>query len=342
MEFQQNVSLSNYSTMKLGGTASCLLEVEDINSMIQAIKIAKKNNQPIIMIGGGSNTIWKDEGFPGLVIVNRICGFEIVSQEEIGTYINIGAGEIWDEVVAKSVNMGLSGIECLSLIPGRAGATPIQNVGAYGQEISQTLVTVTAYDMLSETLLTIPASDCNFGYRQSRFNKTDKGRYFITGITLLLSKLKPMPPFYPSLSEYLANNNIFNYTSSIIRQAIIDIRSSKLPDPNIIANCGSFFRNPIIEPSSFSLLAETYPNIPNWSTEDGLIKLSAAWLIDQVGFHDYYDSETGIATYPTQTLVLINKTARSTADLLKFADKIKKAVNERFGIELTQEPILLP
>jgi len=342
MEFQQNVPLSNYSTMKLGGPASYLLEAEDINSMIQAIKIAKKNNQPIIMIGGGSNTIWKDEGFSGLVIVNRISGFEVLSQDEIGTYINIGAGEIWDEVVAKSVNMNLSGIECLSLIPGRTGATPIQNVGAYGQEISQTLVTITAYDLQAESMVTIPASDCNFGYRQSRFNKTDKGRYFITSITLLLSKINPMPPFYPSLSEYLANNNISNYTPSVIRQAVIDIRKAKLPDPNIIANCGSFFSNPIIDSSTFSLLAENYPNIPHWSTEDGLIKLSAAWLIDQVGFHDYYDPETGIATYPTQTLVLINKAAKSTAALLKFADRIKTTVNERFAIELTQEPILLP
>jgi UDP-N-acetylmuramate dehydrogenase len=342
MDLQQNVPLSNYSTMKLGGPAAYLLEVNDQQTMINAIQQAKKYKLPIIMIGGGSNTLWQDQGFPGLVIVNRISGFEVISEDETGTYINIGAGEIWDNAVEKTVNMGLSGIECLSLIPGRAGATPIQNVGAYGQDISQTLVTITAYDSTQDSLVTIPTSDCNFGYRKSRFNNEDKDRFFITNITLLLTKINPMPPFYSSLANYLTKNNITTYTPAILRQAVINIRKSKLPDPDVIPNCGSFFGNPIIDLSTFAIIEEQYPYIPHWPTSKGTVKLSAAWLIDQVGFHDYYDNETGIATYSYQSLVFINKSAKSTADLLKFASKVNTAVQERFNITLTREPLLLP
>jgi len=342
MNFQQNLLLSNYSTMKLGGPASYLLEVQDQQTMINAIQEAQQHNQPIIMIGGGSNTIWRDEGFQGLVLVNRISGFKVISSDETGTYITIGAGEVWDRVVEKSTRMGLSGIECLSLIPGRAGATPIQNVGAYGQDISQTLVTVTAYDLNANQLVTLPASDCSFGYRKSRFNGVDRGRFFITDITLLLTKINLMPPLYPSLNEYLLKNSIQAHDPATLRQAVINIRKNKLPDPDVIPNCGSFFSNPSIDQSTLMALLENYPNMPNWPTENGAIKLSAAWLINQVGYQDYYDEETGIATYPSQSLVFINKTARSTADLLKFANKVKTAVKERFGVSLIQEPLLLP
>lgn len=339
---QQNIPLSRYSTMKLGGPAAYLLEVSNQQTMVSAIQQAEKYKLPLIMLGGGSNTIWRDEGFAGLVIINRINGFEVVSEDETGTYINIGAGEIWDEVVEKSVNLGLSGIECLSLIPGRAGATPIQNVGAYGQDIAQTLVTITAYDSVKGSLVTIPASDCGFEYRKSRFNGADKGRFYIAGITLLLTKINPMPPFYPAVADHIAKQKITSYTSANIRQAVINIRKSKLPDPNVIPNCGSFFSNPVINSSNFKMIQENYPSIPHWPIEDGTIKLSAAWLIDQSGFHDYYDEETGIATYPYQSLVFVNRSAKATVDLLKFADKVKAEVKTRFGIDLVQEPLLLP
>ncbi len=342
MEMQRNIPLSRYSTIRLGGNANYLIEVHDQHSLIEAANNAKANNIPIAVIGSGSNVIWRDEGFNGLVIVNKIPGFSVVSEDDIGTYISIGAGEIWDSVVERSVNMGLSGIECLSLIPGTAGATPVQNVGAYGQEIAQSLVTLTAYDTQSGQVITIPAADCNFSYRHSIFNTSAKGRYLITEITLLLTKNKPMPPFYPSLASYLEEHGIRDYSATNLRRAVIDIRNSKLPDPGQTPNCGSFFYNPVVDESQIALLEEKYGSVPHWATADSKIKLSAGWLIEKAGFKDYFDQDTGIATWPAQTLVFINQSAKSTADLLRFADKVKSAVYDQFSIELTVEPLILP
>jgi len=341
MEIKKNIALSDYSTMKLGGYAAALVEVNNAIELTEALNFAVQNSLSILTIGQGSNIIWRDEGFDGLVIVNKIKGLDVISEDDSSTYITIGAGERWDEIVGKCVTMGLSGIECLSLIPGTAGATPIQNVGAYGQDISQTLVTIQAYDCQINSMVTLTGSDCNFGYRASRFNTTDKNRFIICSITLMLSKNNPLPPFYNSLSSYLETHAIKEYSPSILREAVIAIRNSKLPDPMLIPNCGSFFQNPIVDVSVLSDLKEIYPTIPSW-TDNDQNKLSAAWLIEQSGFANYYDQETGIATYEFQPLVLINRSAKSTSDLIKFADKIKNAIKERFNIELNMEPLLLP
>lgn len=342
MELKQNVSLSDYSTMRLGGKAKLLLEITSVNQLIEAVQAAEHNNLPIIMIGGGSNIIWRDEGFQGLVLVNRIGGFSIASQDETSCYLTIGAGENWDSVVERAVAMGLTGIECLSLIPGTAGATPIQNVGAYGQDISQTLMTVAAYDMQSKGIVTLTGSDCKLSYRKSIFNTSKRGRYLITSITLLLNKSKPMPPFYATLSSYLETNGITDYTPANLRQAVVNIRRQRLPDPNVIANNGSFFANPIVDSSVLERIQENFENVPNWPAENGMVKLSAAWLIEQCGFKDYFDEETGMATWEAQPLVFINRSAKSTSDLLRFVDKVKNAVKQRFSVELNQEPLLLP
>ena len=338
----QNIPLSNYSTMKLGGKAAYFLEVNTQAALVEAASNAKNYNIPLLVIGGGSNIIWRDEGFPGLVIVNRIGGFEVASQDDFGTYITVGAGENWDSVVERSVGLGLSGIECLSLIPGTAGATPIQNVGAYGQEIARSLVTVTAYDLEEGKMVTLPAADCSFSYRSSIFKTTSKGRYQITAITLLLTKNPPMPPFYPSLANYLEQHAIKQYSPAVLRDAVCAIRRSKLPDPLVTPNCGSFFANPLVDPSLLSALEEHYAAVPHWDGGNGQIKLSAAWLIEKAGFADYYDEETGIATWPQQPLVFVNRSAKATTDLLKFADMVSAKVKEMFSVDLVREPELLP
>ncbi|MCL4357523.1 UDP-N-acetylmuramate dehydrogenase [Patescibacteria group bacterium] len=339
--FKQNVSLREYSTMRLGGNAAYLTEVEDEEALKNAVAAARALNLPIIMIGKGSNIIWRDEGYPGLVLVNRIRGFS-VKDDEFGSYVTIGSGEIWDEAVAKTVELGLTGIECLSLIPGTAGATPVQNVGAYGQEIAQTLVTLSAYDSQTNHLVTLAALDCGFSYRNSIFKTSAKGRYFITSITLMLSKASPLPPFYPAVSNYLATHGITQYTPAALRQAVTDIRRAKLPDPNTIANSGSFFYNPIVDSNVLSTLEERYPAVPHWDADNGQVKLSAAWLIAQTGFANYYDQVTGIATWPTQALVFVNQSANQTAGLLQFAQQVKTKVAQQFGVELMMEPQLLP
>ncbi len=320
-----------------------MVEIHDRSQLAEAVAWAKSQQLPIIVIGGGSNIIWRDEGFAGLLIVNKITRYESLPEDDTTFYITAGAGEDWDSVVARTVEAGLSGIECLSLIPGSAGATPVQNVGAYGQEIASTLVTVEAYDMQTDTFVPIMASDCDFGYRTSRFKTTDKGRFIITAITLRLSKTSLQPPFYGSLQAYLEDHSISDYSPSSVRGAVIAIRSAKLPDPAIIANNGSFFANPIIDESSYAQLsADLEVSIPHWETSDGHIKLSAAWLIEQAGFKDAHGAETGMATWPTQPLVLVNEHAKNTADLLAFRQSILDAVKAKFDINLVQEPELLP
>ncbi|HSX27371.1 MAG TPA: UDP-N-acetylmuramate dehydrogenase [Patescibacteria group bacterium] len=339
----ENVPLSGYSTMRLGGTAAYLTEISAKTEIPEALSWAESRNLPIIMIGIGSNIVWRDEGFPGLILVNKISQFDSFEEDATNTYFTIGAGENWDATVARTVELGFSGIEQLSLIPGTTGATPVQNVGAYGREISDVLTTVEAYDRNLKKMVVIPTSDCEFGYRTSRFKTTDKNRFFITSITLHLTKSNPMPPFYPSLQSYLTEKNIHEYTPATIRNAVVAIRQAKLPNPEVIPNNGSFFANPVISQDNFDILRADYPDIQYWQTATPQqVKLPAAWLIEKAGFANIKDAETGMSTWANQPLVLVNDHATHTADLLKFKQKIVDAVKSKFNIELAQEPELLP
>lgn len=343
MNIFHGVTLADFSTMRLGGPAAHLAEIHTRTELTEAIQWASSQALPVIMIGGGSNIVWRDEGFPGLVLVNKIAGYEVFEEDDQNIYLTVGAGENWDSVVERTVQAGLTGIETLSLIPGTAGATPVQNVGAYGQEISQTLVTVEALDSQTGELMNIPAGDCAFGYRTSRFKTTDRGRYFITAITLHLTRGNLLPPFYPALQQYLTDNNLTDTSPATLRQAVIAIRSSKLPDPALVANNGSFFANPIISQGQLAQIqADSDLTVPHWPTQEGLVKVPAAWLVEQAGFKDFHDPETGMATWAKQPLVLVNESASSTTQLLAFKQKIVDAVQAKFGITLQQEPELLP
>lgn len=329
--------------MGLGGTARYLGEVTTRMELLEVLSWSQSHNLPVLMIGDGSNIIWRDEGFPGLVIVNKILGYEVFEEDETNVYVTVGAGENWDSVVERTVAAGLTGIEALSLIPGTAGATPVQNVGAYGQEISQTLTSIEAFDTDSSDFVTIPGMDCNFSYRDSRFKTgDDRGRFYIVSLTLHLTKGNPLPPFYGAVQAYFEEKGITDYTPAALREAVIAIRSAKLPDPAQVRNNGSFFANPIVDQSIYTELASQYPMVPHWPTADGHVKLSAAWLVEQAGFKDKRDAATGMATWPKQPLVLVNETAKHTKDLLTFKQQIIDAVRTQFDITLEQEPELLP
>jgi UDP-N-acetylmuramate dehydrogenase len=241
------------------------------------------------------------------------------------------------------VAAGLTGIEALSLVPGTAGGTPVQNVGAYGQEIAETLVSVEAFDTQANSLVTLAAADCGFGYRTSRFKTTDHGRFFITSLTLHLTKGNPMPPFYAAVQSYFDAHNLTDFTPQALRQAVIAIRTAKLPDPAKVHNTGSFFANPVVAEGILRQLQANYTTVPYWETEQpGKVKISAAWLIEQAGFKDAHDDATGMATWPMQPLVLVNEHAKNTADLLAFKKRIIDTIQQKFEITLQQEPELLP
>lgn len=340
MQPKTNVPLSQHSTMRLGGPAKYLLEITGPEQIEPALAWAESQKCKVIMIGDGSNIVWTDQGFDGLVLVNKIPGFEVQDQE-FQSFVNIGAGENWDSAVEKTVKAGLSGIENLSLIPGTAGATPVQNVGAYGKEIADTLVCVQAYDTKQKKMIIIPKAECGFSYRKSRFNSEDKGRFFITSVTVGLSKSPPMPPFYGTLQSYLAEHNITTYTPQVIRDAVIAVRNSKLPDPAKVANCGSFFSNPIVDQIALDNLLARYPSIPNWDVDGAKSKISAAWIMEQLGLKGYHEPNTGMAIWDKHALVFVNEKAPNTASLLAFRDAIIKRAEEKFGITLKQEPELI-
>ena len=367
MNIQENVSLREYSAMRLGGKARFYCEVHSEDDLKKAVDFAKQKDLPLIVVGQGSNIVWRDEGFDGLLIANRITGRKVLTDNEKSATVWIGAGEDWDKIVEWTVKKNLSGIEFLSSIPGLAGAAPVQNIGAYGAEIAQTLVELSAFDTLSGDFLTIKKQACGFAYRTSRFKTSDKGRFIITSIILKLSKSLPTPPFYESLAKYFTEHKVKDYNPRTIREAVIAIRAIKLPSPARVANNGSFFINPIIDSSQFEKLQKKYPDIKGWPQHQNLdtpnrgtpslqasglgagqahelkmIKISAGWLMEKAGFKGVHDKQTGMATWPAQALVLVNEHAKNTADLLVFKQKIQTKIHEMFGIVLEQEPELLP
>jgi UDP-N-acetylmuramate dehydrogenase len=338
MQIQTDVSLKDYSTMRIGGTAHALTTVTSNKELEQAVAWAEERHVPMLVLGGGSNVIFSD-GYDGLVIVNRIPGFEIIEDSPASTTIRIGAGENWDDVVKKTVDLNLHGIEALSAIPGTAGGTPVQNVGAYGAQISDTLTELTAYDTLTHTFVTIGKDECHFSYRNSIFKSPLDRHFIITDITLQLTKEQPQPPFYASLETYLADHHITEHTVQAIRDAVVAIRAIKLPDPSIIANTGSFFKNPIINAEQADELIAKHPTLAHWPMPDGRVKVAAGWLVEQAGLKGY--ASHGMKTYEHHALVLVNDHAKNYDDLAAFREEIIEKVKNTFGITLEQEPELL-
>lgn len=342
MNIREIVPLSDHTTMRLGGPARYLTEITSEDQIAEAISFANEKDVEFVVIGDGSNVVWTDEGYNGLVIVNKLTGFDVDDTDPQFAYVHAAAGENWDSVVERCVELGLTGIESLSLVPGTCGAAPIQNIGAYGQEIADTIHEVHLYDTQDGAFESFEKEACNFSYRHSIFNTSAKGRYIITGITLKLFKSRPTPPFYRDVEAYLSEHDILGPTPQQLREAVIAIRTLKLPDPRVVANNGSFFHNPIVEPEVARQLLATYPELPNWEMNDGRFKLSAAWLIESAGFpKGYEDPETGMANWKNQALVLVNESAHSANDLFTFRDKIIAAVHDKFGLSLNQEPEII-
>jgi UDP-N-acetylmuramate dehydrogenase len=343
MQILENVSLKDYSSMKLGGNARYLINIDSSDSLVEALTWAKDKKLDHLIVGGGNNIVWKDEGFDGVVLVNKILGISSNQLDDTRLQITVGAGENWDSTVEKFTTLGYSGIENLSYIPGTCGAAPIQNIGAYGGEISKVLDGVEVYDTSQNEFVSIPADDCELGYRASIFKYKDKNRYVIVAITLTLEKKNPLKPYYDAVEKYITANNISDaITPLVLRKVVIAIRQSKLPDPKVNPNNGSFFANPIIDQIGFDKLLVQFPEIVYWPTGEGKIKISAGWLIDQIGYKDKFDSQTGMATWNTHSLTLVNKSAKSTSDLLNFKQQIISKIKDKFGIDLEQEPELLP
>ena len=313
--------------------------VDSASDVVSLYRNARKENLPIFVLGGGSNVITHDEVFEGIVLLNKIKGFEVISETDETTDVKIGAGEVWDEVVEKSIGLGLQGIEAMSGIPGTAGAAPVQNVGAYGQEIADTLISLEAYDSKTDTIVTISADECDFSYRNSIFRDKEKGRYCILNITLRLNKAESKPPYYASLQRYIDENDIREVNLSVIRVAVLNIRSEKLPDPAELPSAGSFFKNALVEKWKLEELQKEYSDIPNYAMSDGKYKIPTGWLIDKAGLRGYRSH--GMRVYEKNALVLVNDSATGYDDLAAIREEIVQIVFDKFGIKIEQEPLEL-
>ena len=312
---------------------------DSASDVVSLYRNARKENLPIFVLGGGSNVITHDEVFEGIVLLNKIKGFEVISETDETTDVKIGAGEVWDEVVEKAIGLGLQGVEAMSGIPGTAGAAPVQNVGAYGQEIADTLISLEAYDSKTDTIVTISADECDFSYRNSIFRDKEKGRYCILNITLRLNKAEPKPPYYASLQKYIDENDIREVNLSVIRVAVLNIRSEKLPDPAELPSAGSFFKNALIEKWKLEELQKEYSDIPNYAMSDGRYKIPTGWLIDKAGLRGYRSH--GMRVYEKNALVLVNDSATGYDDLAAIREEIVQIVFDKFGIKIEQEPLEL-
>ncbi|KAM0704735.1 hypothetical protein Q7P35_007521 [Cladosporium inversicolor] len=324
--------------MRVGGSARLFAKVRSVAEVDWAYRWAASTSTSVCMIGSGSNIFWADEGYSGLVLHNEILGFQAVPQDD-GTFeVQIGAGEILDDVVERSIQLGLTGLECLSLIPGTCGGAVIQNSGAYGMEISQVLQYVKVYDTHTHQAVTLTRDSCGLGYRTSRFKNDESGRYVILSLTVRLQRGPPAGVSYPALLTAL--NNAAAPTSVGIRSAVIGIRRGKLPDPAVIPNCGSFFTNPVV--TSDTILAEMRSaGAPLYELESSKYKVPAAWLIEHCGLKDHVDLKLGYGTWPGQPVVLCATRESSCDNLLEYSMMMEKAVKSQFHVTLEREPVLM-
>lgn len=333
MKIQENVLISEITTMRLGGEAKFLIDVEKPEEIPEAFEFAYEHNLPFFFLGAGANSIGADEGFEGVILRNKIKGIEVIDEQE--KIIRGMGGEIWDDVVEFTTNLGWSGIEAMSSIPGTLGAAPVQNIGAYGQDISQVIVEVEAFDTMLEEFVTIPASEMNMSYRSTIFNSGEKaGRYFIVSVTLKLRDGNLEPPFYTSLQRFVDENEVEDFSPKNIREMVAKIREDKLPDPRKIASAGSFFKNIYLSDKEAKKAEEKGIQVFHTNGEN---TINTGWLIEQSGLKgkEFF----GFRVSEKAALILINENARTHMELEKAVAEIKRIVKEKFGFELETEPV---
>ena len=319
--------------MRLGGPARYVIEIENRDEVADAFGFATQYNLPTFVLGYGANTIGHDEGFNGVIVINRMRGIAEEATDN-GVRLKVMGGEYWDDVVEYACNKGLTGIEALSKIPGLAGAAPVQNIGAYGQEIADTLVEIEVYDTADSSYKTLSKSDLHFSYRKSILNTTEKNRYFVISITLELRPGEMRRPFYNSIEQYMAEHNITDCSPKSIRQIVSSIRDEKLPDPLKLASSGSFFKNIYLNDEEASF-AET-KGYPVYRGKDGN-KINSGWLIDKAGLKGQLLH--GMRVSDKAPLVLINESAKSYNDLKAARSEIVGKIYDKFGYWLEQEPV---
>ncbi|MFB9238917.1 UDP-N-acetylmuramate dehydrogenase [Plantactinospora siamensis] len=341
--------LAPYTTLRLGGAARRLVTAESSDEIVQSVQQAQFAGEPILLLAGGSNVVIGDDGFPGTVVLIRSRGIEPVAETAETVTLRVAAGESWDGFVARTVAAGLSGCECLSGIPGSCGATPIQNVGAYGQEVAETISAVEAYDRVADEVVRMTAAECGFAYRSSVFRHSDRWALLSVDFTLARSPLSA-PVRYAELARRLGVDQGERVELARAREAVLGLRAGKgmvldPADPDT-RSAGSFFTNPVLDGRAYETLRRRAADAglgepASWPGANGVVKVSAAWLIERAGFGKGHPGPGGVAISSKHTLALTNPTGDSTAALLGLAREIRDGVRDRFGVTLHPEPIMV-
>ena len=332
MIFKKNISIKKYNSFKVDHKIKKFYKIQSKEEMIKVRRLISKNEK-IIILGGGSNILFT-KNFNGSILYNNILGKEIIKETKKYIYIKFGSGENWDKSVEFCVKNKWYGIENLSLIPGSVGGAPIQNIGAYGTEIKDYIYEVSGINLSNGKSHVYKNKLCDFSYRNSIFKGKLKNIFFITHVTIKLSKSKKLNLSYNEVNEYFRNKKSNEITIDKVRKKIIEIRESKLPDPKKLGNCGSFFKNPLVDIYFFNNLKNKYPDIVGFKNSNGM-KISAAWLIEKCGWKGYKKDNIGV--YKNHALVLVNYGSDNGKIIFKLSEKIKNSVNEKFNLILEKE-----
>jgi UDP-N-acetylmuramate dehydrogenase len=333
-EILQNISLKPYNTFGLEAKAKYFVVFKSVEELKEILSKEKFKNEKKLFLGGGSNILLMRD-FDGLVLKNEIYGIENIFEDDSKVILKSGAGEVWHSFVLKSIDLGLSGLENLSLIPGTVGAAPMQNIGAYGVEIKDVFVSLEALNLETLEIKQFNKVDCSFGYRESYFKHAGKGKYVIINVSFELSKIADFNVSYGAIKETLEQMGVKDLNTKAISEAVISIRKSKLPDPAKIGNSGSFFKNPEIPKTQYNAVIEAFPNMPHYVIDADTVKVPAGWLIEQAGWKGKRIGEIGVHT--KQALVLVNYGGGKGKDIANLAYEIQASVLEKFGIKITPE-----
>ncbi len=338
MNIQENFSLKNYNTFGIDARAKYFASITTIEELKESLEFKKPFTlSPLpstLILGGGSNILFTKK-FEGLVLRNELKGFEIFGEDENNVFVKVAAGENWHQFVRYCIHHSLAGVENLSLIPGSVGASPIQNIGAYGVEIKDVFHSLDAYHINDKQIISFNAADCDFGYRESVFKSKYKSQFVITEVTFRLRKKPIYNISYGAIEQELQSMGIVDLSLQAISQAVINIRTSKLPDPAVIGNAGSFFKNPEISSNEFHQLAQRFPGIVGYELPNENVKLAAGWLIEQCGWKGYRNGDAGCDA--RQALVLVNYGNATGSEIFNLSTSIIESVKEKFGAVLSRE-----
>jgi UDP-N-acetylmuramate dehydrogenase len=330
MDLRQNISLKAYNTFGIDVPAEYFKELDDILELPELTALQQQKH----ILGGGSN-ILLTQPVKGLVIHNKLKGIEVEKENDDHVWLRVQAGEVWHELVLYVINNGLGGIENLALIPGTVGAAPMQNIGAYGVEAKETIERVTFWRWADKTFTTYNNKECEFGYRDSIFKHELKGKSFITSVVFKLNKRPVYNVSYGAIEQELEGMGVQELSVKAIAHAVMNIRTSKLPDPKVIGNAGSFFKNPTISLAHYEKLHSQYASIPSYPVSNTSVKVPAGWLIEQCGWKGYRSGDMGV--HAKQALVLVNYGNAKGGELWDLSGEIVSSVAERFGVELERE-----